>query len=141
MKNKIILMIITITVIGLVTGCGCQKKKEKVTPKDDVKINTNEGVIRDQEVDGIRMTNTSLITQNGLSYLNTKVTNNTKKDYKLEKYWIIVKDKDGKVILKMLGYVGEVIKAGETRELRSTTTEDLSSASSIEYEVVKSGDK
>ncbi len=41
----------------------------------------------------------------------------------------------------MLGYVGEVIKAGETRELRSTTTEDLSSASSIEYEVVKSGDK
>lgn len=135
--KKIIMMSFTVLlIVGLVTGCGC-KKKEKETVKEEIKVNTNKDVIKDQEVDGIKMTNTSMVTTNGLTKLVTSVTNDTDKDYKLDEYMIIIKDKDGKEIVKIPGYVGDTIKAGETRTINSSVDIDLSNAASIEYEVKK----
>ena len=135
--KKIIMMSFTVLlIVGLVTGCGC-KKKEKVKVKEEIKVNTNKDVIKNQEVDGIKMTNTSMVTTNGLTKLVTSVTNDTDKDYKLDEYMIIIKDKDGKEIVKIPGYVGDTIKAGETRTINSSVDIDLSNAASIEYEVKK----
>lgn len=135
--KKIIMMSFTVLlIVGLVTGCGC-KKKEKVKVKEEIKVNTNKDVIKNQEVDGIKMTNTSMVTTNGLTKLVTSVTNDTDKDYKLDEYMIIIKDKDGKEIVKIRGYVGDTIKAGETRTINSSVDIDLSNAASIEYEVKK----
>lgn len=135
--KKIIMMSFTVLlIVGLVTGCGC-KKKEKVKVKEEIKVNTNKDVIKNQEVDGIKMTNTSMVTTNGLTKLVTSVTNDTDKDYKLDEYMIIIKDKDGKEIVKIPGYVGDTIKSGETRTINSSVDIDLSNAASIEYEVKK----
>lgn len=135
--KKIIMMSFTVLlIVGLVTGCGC-KKKEKVKVKEEIKVNTNKDVIKNQEVDGIKMTNTSMVTKNGLTKLVTSVTNDTDKDYKLDEYMIIIKDKDGKEIVKIPGYVGDTIKSGETRTINSSVDIDLSNAASIEYEVKK----
>lgn len=137
--KKIIMMSFTVLlIVGLVTGCGCKKKeKVKVKVKEEIKVNTNKDVIKNQEVDGIKMTNTSMVTTNGLTKLVTSVTNDTDKDYKLDEYRIIIKDKDGKEIVKIPGYVGDTIKAGETRTINSSVDIDLSNAASIEYEVKK----
>lgn len=137
--KKIIMMSFTVLlIVGLVTGCGCKKKeKVKVKVKEEIKVNTNKDVIKNQEVDGIKMTNTSMVTTNGLTKLVTSVTNDTDKDYKLDEYMIIIKDKDGKEIVKIPGYVGDTIKAGETRTINSSVDIDLSNAASIEYEVKK----
>ena len=50
---------------------------------------------------------------------------------------IIVKDEEGKEIVRIPGYVGDTIKAGETRTISSSVDIDLSKAASIEYEVKK----
>ena len=135
MKKISIISLSTLLAVSLLTDCGCSKKEEK--PQDDIKTNTNEDVIKDQVIDGITMTNTSMVTTNKTTKLTTSVTNNTDKDYRLDEYMIIVKDEEGKEIVRIPGYVGDTIKAGETRTISSSVDIDLSKAASIEYEVKK----
>lgn len=129
--------------LTLVTGCGKSKetnkenKNEPINNESKVEINTNEDVIKDQNIDGIEITQTSLLYEDGLSYLNATVTNNTGTDYTLNEYRINVKDSDGNIIIAIPGYVGSVIKNGESKNMSSVVTEDLSKASSIEYEFIK----
>lgn len=140
MKKVLLSSISMLLVLGLATGCGCSKKKtetKKTETEPEVKVNTEKEVIKDREVDGIKLTNTSLTTVNGISTLVTSVTNDSKSDYHLDEYTIIIKDADGKEIVRIPGYVGDTIKAGETRTINSSVDIDLSNAKSIEYEVKK----
>mgnify|MGYP004694927201 FL=1 len=126
--------------LTLVTGCGKDKSKNE-DKKDDnkttVEVNNNEEVTKDQNIEGIEITNTSLVYEDGISYLKATVTNNTGSDYELNEYKINVKDSDGNIIVTMPGYVGSVLKNGESKTINTTIGEDLSKAYSIEYEVVK----
>ena len=138
MKKQIKGLLALLLVATLVTGCGCTKKdNKKDNTKDDVKVNTEENVIKDQTFEGLTFTNTSLTTTNGVSTLITEVSNSTGEDYTLEEFTITIKNKDGEVITTIPGYVGDVIKNGETRTINSSIDIDLSSASSIEYSVKK----
>lgn len=138
MKKQIKSLLALLLVATLVTGCGCTKKdNKKNNAKDDVKVNTEENVIKDQTFEGLTFTNTSLTTTNGVSTLITEVSNSTGSDYTLEEFTITIKNKDGEVITTIPGYVGDVIKNGETRTINSSIDIDLSSASSIEYSVKK----
>jgi hypothetical protein len=121
-------------VLGVATGCGCSKKE---TTEPTVQVNTEKDVIKDQEVDGITLTNTSLIVTDGISKLVTEATNTTDSDYELDEFTIIVKDADGNVITTIPGYVGSVIKSGETRTINSSVDIDLINAKSVEYEIKK----
>ena len=133
MKKQIKSLLALLLVVTLVTGCGCTKKdNKKNNAKDDVKVNTEENVIKDQTFEGLTFTNTSLTTTNGVSTLITEVSNSTGSDYTLEEFTITIKNKDGEVITTIPGYVGDVIKNGETRTINSSIDIDLSSASSIE---------
>ena len=126
--------------LTLVTGCGKDKSKNE-DKKDDnkttVEVNNNEEVTKDQNIEGIMITNTSLVYEDGISYLKATVTNNTGSDYELNEYKINVKDNDGNIIVTMPGYVGSVLKNGESKTINTMISEDLSKAYSIEYEVVK----
>lgn len=136
MKKKIILTMTLLLAFGLVTGCG--KKKETEQGKEpEVKVNTNENVVKDQNIEGISFTNTALVVTNGVSRLTATVTNNTGKDYTLDEYAITAYDKDGNVIITIPGYIGEVIKNGESKNLDSSVDIDLTNASSITYTVKK----
>lgn len=138
MKKQIKSLLALLLVATLVTGCGCTKKdNKKNNTKDDVKVNTEENVIKDQTFEGLTFTNTSLTTTNGVSTLITEVSNSTGEDYTLEEFTITIKNKAGEVITTIPGYVGDVIKNGETRTINSSIDIDLSSASSIEYSVKK----
>ena len=138
MKKQIKSLLALLLVATLVTGCGCAKKdNKKDNTKDDVKVNTEENVIKDQTFEGLTFTNTSLTTTNGVSTLITEVSNSTGSDYTLEEFTITIKNKDGEVITTIPGYVGDVIKNGETRTINSSIDIDLSNASSIEYSVKK----
>ena len=138
MKKQIKGLLALLLVATLVTGCGCTKKdNKKNNAKDDVKVNTEENVIKDQTFEGLTFTNTSLTTTNGVSTLITEVSNSTGSDYTLEEFTITIKNKDGEVITTIPGYVGDVIKNGETRTINSSIDIDLSNASSIEYSVKK----
>lgn len=138
MNKQVKSLLALLLVATLVTGCGCTKKdNKKNNTKDDVKVNTEENVIKDQTFEGLTFTNTSLTTTNGVSTLITEVSNSTGEDYTLEEFTITIKNKAGEVITTIPGYVGDVIKNGETRTINSSIDIDLSSASSIEYSVKK----
>lgn len=110
------------------------KKDDKKVPSA-VEANTNKNVVKEQEVDGLRFSNTALVIENGESKLTTEVKNTTKQDIELKSFNIIAKDKNGKEIVTLLGYVGEVIKKGETKNIISSTDRNLSKASSLEYNI------
>lgn len=114
-----------------------KKEEKKKQPETSIKVNTNEGVIKDQEVEGNLMRNTSLIVEDGISYIVVEVTNNTGDIYQLDQYMINVKDASGNTIVKVPGYIGESLAVGETKTIRSMVNMDLSDATSVEYEVVK----
>ena len=140
MKRIVNITLMLLVCITLVTGCGKDKTKND-DKKDDnnqtIEVNDNKEVIKDQNIDGIEITNTSLVYEGGISYLNATVTNNTGSDYELNEYRINVKDSDDNIIVTMPGYVGSVLKNGESKTINTMITEDLSKAASIEYEVVK----
>ena len=138
MKRIINVSLMLLVCLTLVTGCG--KNNEKDNNKDsktDMEVNTNDEVIKDQNIDGIEITNTSLVYENGLSYFSATVTNNTGSDYELNEYKINVKDSEGNIIVIIPGNVGSTIKNGESKNINSVVTEDLSKAAYIEYEIVK----
>lgn len=137
-KKKILIMVLCgilvfVLVFLLAFGLFRGKDSKDKTTENDTHANTSEDVIKDQEVEGLRFSNTSLIMENGGSKLTTEVKNLTGEDIDLQSFDILVKDKDGKEMVTLLGYVGEVIKADETRIITSETDVDLTKAAAIEY--------
>ena len=136
MKKKFLVALSLLLVVGLATGCGCSKRQEgKKEEKEN--FNTNEDVVKDQEVGELKFTNTSLKVDKNYSTLVTLVSNPTSNDIEVRIFNIYVKDKDGNEIVKLEGSVGDVLPAGESREITSNADMDLSKAASIEYEMVK----
>lgn len=137
--KKIVIGICTIMLLLGVTGCGCSKEKkpEEIIDKP-AEGNTNEGVIKDQIVGNLKLTNTSLIIENGQSQLTTTVTNDTDTDIRVETFDIYVKDENGNIITTLLGYVGGMVPKHSSRQVISNCIIDLSHATSIEYHVNES---
>ena len=132
MKRILIISVTMLLALGLVTGCG---KKEET--KSEESYNTNSGVVGDKVVEELNLTNTSLVSKGNYSTLVTLVTNPTSEDKEVRIFNIYVKDKDGKEIVKLQGYVGDVVPAGESREITSNVDMNLDHAHTIEYEIVK----
>ena len=136
-KKKIIMILIGIllfVVVFLLAFAWFHKEENKKEDKEpEIQANTNKDVIKDQEVGGFRFSNTSLIIENGESKLTTEVKNITDQDLSLQSFDIIVKDKNGKEMTTLLGYIGDTIKAGETRVITSEENMNLMEAESINY--------
>lgn len=137
---KKILVLGLIFALSLTTGCGCQKKEKNESNKKEenkIEVNNSEEVVEDKVVEGLKLTNTSLTWDGTQSTLITEVSNNTGSDKELKSFDIKVLDKDGKEMVTLLGYVGEVIPNGEVRTITSSTNSDLSDAKSVEYTINK----
>lgn len=145
MKKKLLLFMAVLALFS--TGCGKKNESETdnsttgdQTTTEQVQepvVVTDEEVIKDQVVDGLQLTNTSLVVNGGVTLLVTNVANNTGADYYLNEFRIHVKDEAGQIIADIPGYVGDVIPNGESRDINSSIDTDLSNAKSIEYVVDK----
>lgn len=124
------MLIVSSLGILLITGCG-----KKVEEQEN--INTNGGVVQNKVVEGLELTNTSLVSEEHSAVLVTQVKNPTSEDKEVRIFNIYVKDKDGNIITTLQGYVGGVIPAGEIREITSNSDKNLDNAYDIEYEVLQ----
>lgn len=143
----IVLLIIVIAVIYMINNK--KPKEETSTNEEQVITNKNEGVIEDKEIEGLSLTKTSLIYKDGISTLETTVTNNTDTPYYLEEFHIIVKDEngndiihytdeDGNIVNYLVGYAGLEIAPNESTGIETSIDFDISSdAYTISYEIVK----
>ena len=138
-KNLIIIIAIFVVVLIIAIIFGFNKNKENKTPTDDgnnVIFNENENIVKDQELDGLKFTNTSLSYNEGMSVLITDVTNPTEEEYFLTEFKVIIKDEAGNVVTELPGYVGDSISPNETLTITSYSDINLTDAYSIEYEVI-----
>lgn len=130
-------IIISILILGLLTGCGCSKQETNTNPQEEIKSNTSEGIIKDQQVEVFEFKNTSLVREENNTVLETTVTNTSSTDQYLEEFKIEIKDKDGNIMETLIGFVGDKLKAGESKVINSYCGTDLTTATDIVYTVIK----
>ena len=130
-----------VSLLVFATGCGCnkksdEKKDEKKEEINNIKYNTNQGIIEDKEVGGLHLTNTSLQTTEHSSTLVTLISNPTDKNIQVGMFRIYVKDKDDNLIKTIIAYVGGEIEAGESKEITTNIDMSLENAFKVEYEII-----
>lgn len=147
-KSKIILIlilgIIAILIIGIATFFMLKPKEIKVPRKgDDVFVttaNTNSGVTKEQTVSGLKISNVMLVVKEEGSTFTADVTNTTDKEIK-GRLDIIFKTSTNKEVTRMLGYFGEKISPGETKQISSNTSRKLKDniIKNVSYELQAQG--
>ncbi len=110
-----------------ITGCGCNDKKEEFFETN--KVNLNDGVIQDQELDNFKTHNTSVIYEKGITTFKTELISNG--ETHINNIKVIFKTKSGKVITELVGYLNQDING--KININITSDIDLSNAYSIEY--------
>lgn len=138
-KNILIVLICVMTFVSV--GCGCNKKDQKKETeknkktKEETVVNYEKDIVKDQQIEVFKMENTSLTYEKGMSKLRTEATNTSNETQFLKSFDIIIKDKYGRLMTTLIGYIGEEIPAGETRIVTSYVDIDISEAGSIEYKI------
>ena len=139
----VVLLIVLIIIIALAFFYMSKKPKEiKVPRKTEDKYvtnsNDNSGVIEEQEVDGLKISNVMLIINEEGSIFTADITNTTDTEISgtLD---IIFKTSTNKEVTSILGYFGENIKPGETKQITSNTSRQLKKniIKSVKYKLQK----
>lgn len=145
-KKNMAIYVIAALIIVIVIGLLLMKNDDKDNKEDGgiVKVdgdelmvaNVNPGVINDKEQNGLKFTNTSLISTENSATLTTSVENTTGSNIEVRVFNIIVKDKTNKIIATLQGYVGGEIPVGEKRDIVSHVDINLTEATNIEYQII-----
>lgn len=155
MKNVLKMSLMSLVSLSLITGCGCTKEgktpeeKEKDKLQSEInedgtlkeEINNNKGVVSDQTVEGITLSDVKFVTTAYTTSVTLKAKNNTSSDITVEYFKAFLKDKNGKNVLGDGEFANvpiyDTIKSGETKETTFNIDRSLSEVTSIEYEMVK----
>ena len=131
-QDVIIPIIITISIILLAVILFLVRDKMSgdmnSNEQNETTAVTEKGVIKDEEFQGLKFTNATLINKDGIYTLSVDVKNTSKEASKVTSVNIPIKDKNGHEIITLLGYIGKVLKPGETTTIVASTSADLSKA-------------
>ncbi len=140
-KKKMIIIgvLILVIVIAVIVTVGLllKNKENKIDGESGYKSNTNENVIKDQQIGDFNFTNTSLNYKDGNSVLRVSVTNTSNQELSLQEFKIHVYDSEHNEIVTLTGFIGDKLQAGETKYIESSYADDLTNAHSIEYEIIE----
>lgn len=134
MKKKLLIGMLAVLLVPCMTGCGKETKKETKQNKEQ---ELNENITKEKEVEGIKITKTSLVYKDGMSKLTSTVTNTTNEDKEVKSFNIDVKGETGYTVITLLGYVGATLKPNESRVIESNVSMDLTTAIDITYTLNK----
>lgn len=137
-KSKIILltMIIVVLIVIGIAAFFMMHDVQKESEKFVTQANDNSGVIEEKEVSGLKISNVMLVVKEEGSTFTADVTNITDKEIK-GTLNIKFKTATNKEVISMLGYFGESIKPGETKQISSNTSRRLSKniIKSVDYKL------
>ena len=134
MKRKIAILVLLVFSL-MITGCKKNEEQKKTTTESNKITVTAKNVIKEQTVSGLKFKNISMVVNESITTLKIDVENTTKKDIEVEEIIINVKNKKGKTIASLTGYVGGIVKSKETKKITNTSDIDLSKAYSLEYKL------
>lgn len=129
-KYKIQLIILLVVIIALIVGLIMSFSFDKVqiakNDSQDIAANTSPDVIKEENYEGLKFTNISLITENGYSTFSADVTNTTQADSNIGDVNIVLKDKDDNEVITLRANIpGESLKPNETKPITSVTKANL----------------
>ena len=129
----ILIIIIASIALALTTG----KKETAIKTKSDITANTNAGIIKDEEYQGLGFTNVTLIRDNNQYTLTTDVTNNGKEVFTAKQVDIVLKDEKGNTIATLLGYIGDNLQPKETRTITASISDETDLSKATVKEIVE----
>ena len=140
MSKRLIALFLACGLI-LATGCGKKTNSDTNKPSDnndnpavvEPSANTEEAVIGEQTIDGLKITNVTLISQGERTTVSADVVNVTDAAIDAKSFDIIYKDADGNRIVTLLGYIGTTIEPNQMVTMSSNVDINLSNAKSVEY--------
>lgn len=149
MKRKFLIMMCA----SLILFAGCGKKDDKTeenkggnnveanepTPENPTNI-TNDEMIKDQDVESLKITQVSLVYDGNMTTLTSQVTNNSDQVVRLSQviaHINYVDEDNDERTLDMGVYFGEKLQPGETRTARGTSDIDLRKSYSVTYEIIR----
>ena len=130
-ENKKILLLLLIIII-IILMVILIPKADKPKQKRDIYYHEEAGIVKDEEYKGIEFTNISMSTEKGYTTFKATVTNKSDKDIETENVYINLKDKNNKVIVKLLGFIPDGLKKGESKKINSSIKGDYKNAYSKE---------
>lgn len=141
LKNKKIVLIIVVVIITIISALIAfalnnndnSKTNENNKEKIVVKENKNKNVIKEQIVDGIKISDVKVEIIDGLTTFTAKATNTTENPINFKGVDIHVK---GNIEVTLGAHGFSVINPGETLELINYSDVDLEKATEITYSVV-----
>lgn len=104
----------------------------KISKNDDKDIfaHTDAEIVRDEEFNNLKISNITMITNNGYTTFTADVTNTAEEPTDFENINIELKDKDGNVIIVLLGNIGSGLKHNETRTISASAKGEFKNVSS-----------
>lgn len=133
----IIIAALILCLIGIIFISSNSKDDNKTVKRNgdsSIVKNTNEGIVKNQKFKDLDFTSTSISYVKGTgSTFKVKVTNNTDNTINIDSIDIILKDKDGNVIITLNTFLGGSIEPMQENLIKTTTKDDLTKAYSVEY--------
>ena len=130
-------LIVLITGIIFITGCGCEKQ-DKTQEEQSDKYIANENILEDTKVGDIEIYNVDMELSDEGSVFEIYLKNTSNETIEIKKINIYFKDKNGNLLLngpRQVEYYSP-IEPDESQILTVMFDINLSNATSVEYELV-----
>ena len=133
-EEKKIIVVSLFLIIGLILLIVSIPKgvDTKTKSKSNSFRHREEGIVKEEEYKGIKLTNINMVTEDGYTTFKATVTNVSEEDIKLENFYIDLKDKNGNSIIKLLGFIPGGLKKGEVKQIRASAKGEFRDAYSKE---------
>ncbi len=104
----------------------------KITKNDDKDVfaHTEAEIVKDEEYNNLKISNITMITNKGYTTFTADVTNTAAEPTDFENINIELRDKDGNIVITLLGNIGTGLKQNETRTISSSAKGDFKNVSS-----------
>lgn len=121
-------LLVLIAVLTAWFNLSPKKSSEKIANSDkdkEIFAHTEEQIIKEEQLDGLKFSNISLITKNGYTTFTCDVTNTKEEEINTENVNIDLKDNEGNTVITLLGNIGSSLKPGEVRTITSNAKGDF----------------
>lgn len=122
--SKIVLgsLLIVLVAVPLIFINQPKKSGKKIAKNGEAETfaHTEDGIIKEEEYEGLKMSNVTLITDKGYTTFSADVTNTKEEPTTFENVNIELKDKDGNIVITLLGNIGAGLKQNETRTITAS---------------------
>lgn len=125
-------MVLLIVLLLIVFGSKGGSSKKIANKDSGIRAHTEEGIIKEEEFNGIKFSNISMLTEKGYTTVSADVTNVSDNDITNERLHLSLKDKDSNESVKLLVYIPNGLKKGETKTITASAHGEFSEVVSKE---------